>query len=572
MQYRQSRHAFFLQRLSDALWQDRSALFAYSLAFLLAILFIAHIYSLHFLLGDAQFFDQADPATNVTGWLFYAQDGWHFPLLHTDRLEHPEGVSIALTDSIPLAALLFKLAAPWLPPQFHYIGLWHAVAYLTQALAATFLIRSLGLRHALANIAAVGFAITWPALLFRVQHTALMTHALLLASLALYFLGTQNQRSNQAKIALIAINAIGLLIHPYFLAFCYPLLLAFLVDRAITEEGWKKQLPPLLASLAVIGIVGVIFGYFGRLGLVNGFGFFSMNLLAPFCGEKGQLFSCVADGTGGQYEGYNYFGAGLLLLMPFAAVMGWPDIKTIHRRYPALLSILILLTVYALSTHVYLGRHNILNYSLPQFFGSIAGSFRVSGRFFWVVGYAILFASLFAVLKKRSWLPALLVAIALPLQWHDVAPLRERNKQIASIPGVHDVTPWEKTMSEVDKIHIYPAFWCTLSPKTEMYLHFQRVASRYGKLIDTGYIARPSANLNCENNQRFFAADFQPRRLYVMPVDLLATPEKIPDGFKNAARQGSCGKWKDVILCHPGTRLDDWKNSELQVERITMLH
>jgi hypothetical protein len=64
--------------------------------------------------------------------------------LETKLLNAPEGANIAFTDSIPLVALALKPFRHWLPIGFHYIGAWHTVAYILQAVAAVFLVRSVG--------------------------------------------------------------------------------------------------------------------------------------------------------------------------------------------------------------------------------------------------------------------------------------------------------------------------------------------------------------------------------------------------------------------------------------------
>lgn len=546
----------------------RSPIFAYGLAVLLAIFFIWHVYPLTFLAGNGEFFEQGDAAQHVAGWLFYARDTWHFPLLHTERLNHPEGVNIAFTDSIPLAALLFKAIAPWLPSQFHYIGLWHAVAFVSQGLATTFLIRSLGIRHILATLSTVIFALTWPALLMRLGHTALMTHSIILFALAFYFCGRQGEwRGSVTTAAFIVISVVGLTVHPYFLAFCYPLFLAFLADQAIAGEGWNKQWPRLLASIIIICAVGVVLGYFGNGTVISGFSYYSMNLTAPFCGSR--FYPCGIDATGGQqYEGYNYFGAGILFLLPFAIVTTWPAIKMVHKRYPALGLLFILFTIYALSTEVYLGSYKLISYALPSFLDWVTGTFRVSGRFFWVVGYAILFATLVALLSKTSWRGILLLALSLLLQWVDVQPLLGGITQIASRPGKHDLASWEKVMVDVNKIHIYPAFGCGDNDRN-IYSYFQRLAAHYGKLLDTGYTARP--NVNCENNERVFEDAFQQGHLAIMSTHSLENPLEIPVGFRAAAQRGECVKWQDVVLCKTEADKSYWKRSGLQIEAIAPL-
>jgi hypothetical protein len=252
------------QRLFDFLWRDLSPAAAGCLALTLAIAFILHIYPIAFIAGHGRIFEEGDGAQHVAGWLFYASDGWHFPLLRTERLNHPDGISIVFTDSIPLAALLFKPFASWLPAHFHYLGLWHVVIFVTQALAATLLARALDLRHVLATVSAPLLAMTWPALLFRsAGHTALMTHGIVLCALALYFLGRHGKWSSRSTTwCFMALCLVGLTVHPYFLAFSYPLFLASLADHAIAGEGWKRQWPRVIGATAAIGIVGAVVGYF----------------------------------------------------------------------------------------------------------------------------------------------------------------------------------------------------------------------------------------------------------------------------------------------------------------------
>lgn len=205
---------------------------AYSLALLFAAGMVMHLYPMSFLTGHGAYFQGGDAATNVAGWLFFVQDDWHFPLLHSARLNAPEGTSIAFTDSIPLVALFLKPFKSLLPEGFHYFGLWHAFCYLLQAWAAVFVMRSLNVHHLPAVLLAAGFALTWPALSHRLGHIALMTHGLLLIALGLYFRGLRigKWRFVRTSTAFIALTCIALLIHPYLLAMTYPIFMAYLIQ------------------------------------------------------------------------------------------------------------------------------------------------------------------------------------------------------------------------------------------------------------------------------------------------------------------------------------------------------
>jgi hypothetical protein len=286
---------------------------AYALAALTALAYLLWFYPLAFFRGEGAFFHWVDSGQHVSGWLFYARDSWHFPLLKTTQLNYPEGVSIAFTDSIPLAALLFKPFVAWLPEGFQYIGLWHGVVYLSQALAATYLLRVLGCRHGLAAVAGGLFAMLVPALVWRFNHTALMTHSVLITALALYFAGRQPASFRFACNALTALCIAALLIHPYLLAMSFAVFVALLSEQYRLGEPLRRQAWRMARALLLLVAVMAVCGYLGAGRGSGGFDFYSMNLASPFCG--GQWLPCHYDATGGQYEGLNYFGAGTMLLL-----------------------------------------------------------------------------------------------------------------------------------------------------------------------------------------------------------------------------------------------------------------
>lgn len=447
------------KRLSNFLWKDCEAPVAYGVAVCIALLYFFYLYPATFLTGKGAFFSEGDASQHVAGWLFYARDRWHFPLLYTDRLNFPEGASIAFTDSIPLAALVLKTIASWLPPGFQYIGVWNLVAYLTQAVAATFLIRSLGVRHLLGLAVSVVLAVTWPSLSARLGHTSLMTHSLILFALAVYFLGRRGAwTSNTTFSAFVILSLVALLIHPYFLAFSQTVFLAYLADQAISGESWKRQFLRLCISTSIIFAAGIVLGYFGNTTIAWGYGFYSMNLTAPFCG--GRIFPCFTDATGGQCEGYNYFGAGVMLLLAFTVFTRWSLVKSLPRRYPALLVAAVFLTIYALSNNIYFGSYRLVHFDLPAAIDIVTGTFRASGRFFWVTGYLILFGLLGTVLKNHSFRTVVLLTIVLSLQWVDTGQLRNIIILSTSRPDNHNFESWRELMTGIDKINLFPAYGC----------------------------------------------------------------------------------------------------------------
>jgi hypothetical protein len=568
------------------LWRDISASCAYLSAVLIACSFIFYLFPLSFLAGNSTVTDFGDIAQHVSGWWYYARDSWHFPLLHTSRLDHPEGVSIAFTDSIPLAALLFKslltLFPSLLPEHFHYFGLWVGFVFLAQAVSATFLIRTLGAKSLIATVMAVGFAITWPVLHARYHHTALMTQSIIILAFAFYFSGQQlTWSSRRVSAAFIGLNLAALTIHPYYLAFTLSFFIAFLLDRAIRGEAWRLQFKRLIWLFASLGTVIWLLGYtrhsthdalgYGDSGYGNDF---FLDLLAPFCGG-GRLIAC---GEGPVFvfpyhEGFNYLGAGVLFLIPIAVVLNWRSLLSIPKQSPALVALLVGFFLYALSNRVRFNDVELFSFALPSVLQPLTSTFRAAGRFFWPVSLFLLFVTLASLLKKRTGLVAFILVTALVLQVKDVKPWLQHIQSEAAKPSELRFADWEGVMARVDKVVSYPIHEC--AP-----LHYQhniwvmQLAGYYGKLINSGYTAR--GHKDCELDDLSLQQPLLPRHLYVMSSGAYSnTPftDKFvfPAPYRQAMTRGECVRRLDDMLCLPASTPDFWQRLPLATSPVTLI-
>ena len=558
---------------NDAFWRDISAPTSYLLAVFLACCFVAYLFPLSFLAGHSTVFDYGDIAQHVSGWWYYARDSWHVPLLHTSRLNHPEGISVALTDSIPLAALPFKLLLTLfpnlLPEHFHYFGVWMGLVFVGQAVAATLLMRALGAKSLFALLISVGFALTWPVVHARYHHAALMMQSVIIVALALYFLGrNQTWSSHRVSAAFIGLTLVALTIHPYFLPFTAGLFAAFLTDQALKGESWVLQLKRLLAFSVVFGLAAWGLGYFGQQsGYLGGYGsFFYLDLSMPFCGG-GKLIDC---GAGPVFdfpynEGFNYLGAGLLFLMPFALLFNWRAVLAFPKQYPALLLLLVGFFLYAISNRVRFAGIEVFSFVLPGWLHWLTGTFRASGRFFWLVSQLILFVTLASMLKKRSW-PAtlaasLLLTTALVLQVKDVKPWLDRIKTEATKPSTVNYADWAPVMAQVDTVVIYPTYQCA-PPHYQHYIWVMQLAGYYGKLINSGYTAR--SHLTCADDEAEINQPFEPRHLYMISSAYyhsapFSSNFVYPVPFQQAMARGECVRRTDGLACLPGSSPDFWK-------------
>lgn len=557
------------------------AFVAYFIAIVIACAFVAHQFPLSFLMGNSTVFDDGDIAQHVSGWWYYAKDSWHFPLLHTTRLDHPAGVSIAYTDSIPLLALPFKvlitLFPGWLPEHFHYIGWWMGLVFVSQAVAATFLVRALGAKSLLAVIISVGFALTWPVIHARYHHPALMMQSIIIYAIALYFLGRQKTWSSSAvSFGFVGLNLVALTVHPYFLPFTAGFFTAFLVDQAIKGESWLKQLKRLLVLGVLLTCAILLLGYTGRKSFAN-YGYatnFYLDLMAPFCGG-GKLIAC---GSGPEYvfpyhEGFNYLGAGLLFLIPFAAVLNWRAVVTFPKTYPAFTLLLFGFLLYTLTNQVHVNDAVLFSYDLPAWTENLTGTFRAAGRFFWPISTFVLFATLTSLLNRKQWLVTLLLTTALVIQVKDVKPWLSRIHNEARKPSQLNFSDWASVMAKTDKIISYPIHEC---PPLH-YLHniwVMQLAGYYGKLINSGYTARGSKS--CDDDNLTIQQPFQDRHLYIMSNGPYAntpfTPEfSFPKPFQLAMSKGECIRRLEEMVCLPGSTPDFWQKIPLATSPITFI-
>ncbi len=370
----------------------------------------------------------SDPASYFIGWEQFRQDPHlHWPLTYTDRLGYPKGESVALVDINPLLALVMKPLSPVLPEPCQYFGIEVVLACTLQFFFAFRLFR-LFLGWNLLGIAlcSVFFLLAPPFNLRFRAHFALTNQWLLLAVL-LVFVQAQQQSSRSIRrfvLSAAPLAAVSVAINPY-LAFQVLLILTTVVVSLL----WQRRIT-LSQSAAIVSLlvaVGLVTSY--AFGLIirggrgyagGGFRYYSMNLLALFDPlDRGTLLrGKLPTATPGQYEGYNYLGAGVLLLAAVVVVVAlahrgkvWrPD----RRWLIPLSSCCLLLALLALSTKVTMGARTLVDLDPKESLSPYFGVLRSSGRLFWAPYYAILAGTLAApsLLFRRKWANLLIAGAA----------------------------------------------------------------------------------------------------------------------------------------------------------------
>jgi len=348
-----------------------------------------------------------DAEANQLGWEFLRRlDRLTFPPTYVEQLGYPFGVSISFLGSIPLVALILWPFRFVLPENFQYHGAFLAICSVLQAYYGIRLCRNLfGERPTFVwlggTILLLAPAVTWRAF----GHFPQCAHWLIIAAFSYYADDPVKTDLKKYFLPLFALAFLAGGIDPY-LEFLVMLICQAAVLR-LALRHYVRFCPALFLglglaamgffSLAIFGFLALGAGYSGL-----GYGMFSMNLLAPIDPHVYASILLKAQSIGpGQYEGYNYLGLGVILMLLIGLARKPGVLGAIFRPdcFPLLL-VFAVCTVLALSTKAMIGP--VVLYDLQA--GRITdllSTMRASGRLFWPAHYLLILAAL--VLVYRSF-------------------------------------------------------------------------------------------------------------------------------------------------------------------------
>jgi len=470
---------------------------------------------------------KGDPAQHLIGWQFFRSTPLlQWPIGANRAFGMELGSSIVFSDSIPLMAFLFKPFNAILPEQFQYTGIWILICFCLQAYFAWKLLSLFVKDKILLIIGCLFFAMA-PASVWRLHaHFALFSHWVLLAALYLYF----STRFSKLRWAALLIG--GVLIHAYLVVMLLAIASADLVQRR-----WLKQISTVhVAGYAFTGLVLVALvmwaaGYFMvGAGVADiGFGFYRMNLLALI--DPDDLWSKVIPDqtlTAGDYEGFNYLGAGIigLVLFSMAALL----IKPTHQGYRAatkvpLILLSISLSMYAISSHIAVGQSEVFAFALPPLADRITNTFRASGRFFWPVYYLIYFTVFYILMTRlKVKLAIALTSLMLVFQVWDTA-----NAWSFFRVKMTDTPAWDSPMTSSlwkDFSQRYKSVILVLpgSLSTD-WIPLAQFSATHRMITNTGYFARvdPLVKLQMQDHLKQTVAlhQYDPDSIYIFEDDAL---------------------------------------------------
>jgi hypothetical protein len=434
-----------------------------------------------------------DPVTYWLAWQDFAESPWSWPPGRNPDYGLELASAIFYVDAVPIMAFLAKVLRPLVEiPQY-----WGPWMVLCAALQGFFAWRLLGLavRDPVARaLGALLFA--WqPLLLNRMGgHFALVGQWTLLWSLWLCL------RSEPRGQTWHWIACLGLLsmINPYILAMCAVLWAADWTARA-RDGGARAAVAQALAVLAsVLGGLWLA-GYFTLAGQPEPVGLHygeaQLDLTAPFDAvEWGRLLPTL-PGLRHWEHGGSYLGAGVILLLA-AAVFLLPRSRLgpVLRRHAFLIMALVAMLGFAISNRIAIAGHVAVLFDLPEPVANIACMLRSSERFFWPLGYALIFAAV-AVLSTRlsTARVRLLLAAALVLQLADIeAGMARFRALVAAAPPIAAdrlTDPfWAQAGRRYARVRAVPAgnFGAQWEPVA-------RFAEKWGLATDAVYLSRVDA-------------------------------------------------------------------------------
>jgi hypothetical protein len=414
-----------------------------------------------------------DSSQHYIGWEFFRQA----PLLQWPPGKSPNlgptgGSGIALTDSLPLFAFLFKPLLHWTDRPFQYFGMWIMTCFVLQALFAWKLI-TVWIKRWEQALLAVLFICLMPMFLDRMTwHFALAGHWLLLAGLFLMF--TENFRIGKW----MALGIAATLIQPYLAIMISILyLLTLLAQHApIKKVSWIALRTTTFG--AVIFATGWLSGLF-QFGLgaagSSGFGTYSANVLtwvdSGFTWSNRSIWSRVVPDQwqgDGQYEGLGFLGVGLLFMAfvlwvvlifrltwlhrallvvpPVVAPVLWGHTGATQFKLCALFGLLVgiilvavhsrlaaaksqtlvyvcglgLLSIGAFSNVLFVGNVSIGNFPIPSLLEQLLSVVRTSGRLIWPVTYLLVCVIIVAASRNLPrYIATAVLVLAFSFQVHD---------------------------------------------------------------------------------------------------------------------------------------------------------
>lgn len=471
-----------------------------------------------------------------TAWQFFRREPWGWPPGRMDRLLYPVGTSIANTDSLPLLAIALKPWSAYLSADFQYFGPWLLLCAALHGAWAGMLMRLTGGVWPF-QLLGVGLFVLNPNAMLQVDHVARCASGwVTLAGLWLYFRprGSVSPRRELCAWSVLCVLAAGINAYVCLMALS-------LAAAGFLRRWWPDRTATAARSaLGLASVVSMVLlllylqGYFilGRYEdlTVGVLGHWSMNLLAPINPLYWSTFlPDLPTATPGQYEGFAYFGLGILALAAAGAIALLarpPEWAVLAEVTPVVVTTGVLVIV-AIGPTVTFGPYVL--FELPYLLYAPFAPFRASGRLFLPAFYLMLFLLLRMLARRLPWWGASAALLAvLAVQYVDLIGPMEQHIRPTAIDEEHvaweQPLHWDAWRFATDRsrrlLLVPPDAW-----HGDSALAFAYLAARCGLAVNAGEPARVDITAlqaaNSELGRQLAAGELDREAVYVVREDYL---------------------------------------------------
>jgi hypothetical protein len=320
---------------------------------------------------------------------------------------------------------------------YQFLGYWFLLCYFLHAFFSYKLV-CIFTENYLRQLIGTSFLTFSPILLYRSNHIALCSHWFILCCILISLTKIRSQIKRTVLWSFLCFLALG--IHPYFILFALTFSffdflrsLWFGIEKGKILKGLLSFSLVLLISLLTMKLLNLLDSSI-RCKTNENLKFYVTDLFMFFnSGNKSLFLPSLWIFKIGQYEGFSYFGLGIIILCCVSIKDSWGHIrKSFYELFknpktgPTLFAAS-LLAFFSLGARIRIFGHGAIDISfIYKPFLPFLGSFRSNGRFIWALYYFIIL--LLVTRKEKSQFlksySMYLLTFLFVLQLFDLSPLR----------------------------------------------------------------------------------------------------------------------------------------------------
>lgn len=464
---------------------------------------------------------------HLYGWLFTRHAPWSVPLAQAPDLVAPTGSSAALTDAIPVLAVVSKLLSPLFGERMQLFGVWMVAGVVGNGVVGVLVCRAW-----LKDV----WSLTWagcvwvmnPIVSARYGHPPFFAFWVLSALVGACVWPVVDARSARRTVAVtLGLGFLGCGTNGYLAVMASGLVGASLLRLALFKrmlpnpEAWLYLALGPAVCLFSLWLFGFISG--ARSAPVDalaaeGFGQFSADVLAFFNPAAWSRLFGPMPVTGRQLEGYAYLGFGVIVLLALHLVLAAR--RGVNTRGAAqwlpLAAVMGTMALYALSNHVTVYGKHVADWSaFYARLGPFPSVFRSSGRFVWpLFAWLTLAACVGAARVQTLWIRQGVLLLAALFQVVDFdatrAPIRHPYPPFVPFKDA----AWQLMRAGYRHIAIHPIqiqWTCGFDGPLVARLSWE--AYRQGLSINSGHVGRAPLGTDCKRH--LTPEEMEPTTVYV---------------------------------------------------------